>query len=243
MIFLLIFLILFCVVWVGIRLIYIPRPSSHTLYFGAVGSGKTMFLTKLAVKYCNKYTIFSNYPIAYPNVYKFNKSMLGVYEFPKNSILLFDECSLNGFDNREFKNNFKGNNSLEYFKLIRHFRNCIVWSNQGWDEADKKIKTLCNTLYIVKKLPLISVATRIYMDSKIDQISGVPADKYRYPSVLRLIFDPNCIHLVFRRKYGQYYNSWSVPQYKKFIPEPYISNPPDDDVSPSGDIVSSGAER
>lgn len=210
-----IFIVLF-VIWVAIRLAYIPMPSPHTLYFGAVRSGKTMFLTKLAVKLQKKgFTIFSNYPINYPNIYQLRKRDFGAVTFPPGSILLFDEASLSGFDNRDFKDNFKNNNALEYFKLVGHFKNLIVWSNQGWDELDKKIRTLCSSLYLVRRLPLISIAVRIYMDPGIDDVQNQPVDKYHYANFFRLVFDPRCLFFVLRSKYGQLYNSWEHPEYSE----------------------------
>lgn len=142
---------------------------------------------------------------------RFDKSMLGTYRFPPGSVLFFDEASLNGYDNRDFKDNFKNNKSLEYFKLIRHYQNSMVWSNQGWDELDKKIRTLCTQYWLVTKLPLFSVAVRYFVRVRPREGDDEFHDHYKPASPLRLIFDPNVVQLVYRPYWGKFYDSWSTP--------------------------------
>lgn len=218
-------LLAFVISWIVIRLIYVPYPAPHTLYFGGPGSGKTMFLTRLAAKYNRDHKIFSNYMIKLPGVYKLSKKDFGIIEFPPGSILLFDEASLNGYDNRDFKDNFKDNNAMEFVKLIRHFKCVCVWSNQGWDELDKKIRILSSALYLVKKLPLVSIAIRIYVQPSVNKEDHTITDNYRYANLFRLIFDPKCVQLVLRSKYGGLYNSWEHPRYKSPTLQPWLSSP------------------
>lgn len=213
MIWLLIGFILFIVAWFLEHTLYVVRPGSHVLYFGEVGCGKTMFLTRLAYKYYKKkIPVYSNYPIYFPvgSTFKLSKSMLGTFRFPAGSVLLFDEASLNGFDNRDFKDNFKNNNSLEYLKLIRHYQNSMIWSNQGWDECDKKIRTLCSQYWLVKKLPFFSVGIRYFVRPGTSEDDDFK-DRYVTANVFRLLFDPRCLQLVFRPKYGKFYDSWETP--------------------------------
>lgn len=217
----LIVLVVLVALWIIIRLVYVPYPAPHTLYFGGPGSGKTMFLTRLAAKFNGKHYIYSNYAIKLPNIYKLKKQDFGKIEFPPGSILLFDEASLNGYDNRDFKDNFKENNAMEFVKLIRHFKCVCVWSNQGWDEMDKKIRILSSALYLVRKLPIVSVAIRIYVSPSVNKEDHTITDNYRYANLLRLIFDPKCIQLVIRSRYGQLYNSWDHPSYLKVKPQPW----------------------
>lgn len=210
MIWLIVFIVVFIAVWILLRVFNVVKPQPVTLYFGAPRSGKTMFLTRLAVKYHSKLTTFSNYPLNLDPLYSFNKRHFDTFQFPEYSLLLFDEGSLNGFDNRNFKSNFS-ENSLEYLKLIGHYKNLIVFANQGWDELDKKIRILTTQVWLVKKLPLFSVAIRIYLTTGIDDISKEPKDYYKFPNLLRLIFDPSVIQLCYRPAYYKYYDSWDRP--------------------------------
>lgn len=213
--FFILFTIVFIVVWILVHCKYVPRHDSHVLYFSEPGSGKTMFLTRIAYRLYKKgVPVFSNYNIRFPDggsPFMFSKSDLGVYSFPPGCVLLFDEASLNGYDNRDFKDNFRNNRSLEYFKLIRHFQNSMVWSNQGWDELDKKIRTLCSQYWLVTKLPFFSVAVRYFKRVRPRDGDDEFHDHYKPANLARLIFDPRVIQLVYRPKYGKMYDSWSVP--------------------------------
>ena len=125
--------IIFAIAWILIRLFHVPEPEIFSLYFGSPGCGKTTFLTRLAVKSLKKNRVFTNYKVNCDGIAKFEKVNIGKDAFPEYSLLIFDEGSLNGFDNRDFKTNFKNNNSLEYFKLLRHYKNSVVFGNQGFD--------------------------------------------------------------------------------------------------------------
>lgn len=202
---------IFLVVWVLLRLFRVPYPSTFALYFGSPGCGKTTFLTRLAVKKVKKYHVFTNFDIDYPEIYSFEKSDIGTYAFPDCSLLLFDEGSLNGFDNRDFKTNFKDNNSLEYFKLLRHYRNSIVFGNQGFDELDKKIRTLTNEFWIVKKFWKFSYAIRVFKYTDVDPDTKQIIDGYRFPSGLKLLFFPRYVQIIYRPMWYKYFDSYERP--------------------------------
>lgn len=219
-----IFFIFLFVIWVVIHNILTPRISTFTLFFGPPGCGKTMFLTKVACKYYKKRPIYTNYKLRLPGVCRFQKRDIGSYSFPVNSIMLFDEGSLNGFDNRNFKTNFKDPNMLEYFKLARHYRNSFVFSNQGWDELDLKIRTITSYYYLVRRLPIFSMAIRVTASVGVDKDTRQIVDFYKIPSLFRIIFDPHSVYLVRRSKYGALYNSWEKPDLPEINKERWINN-------------------
>lgn len=225
MVYFLIALFLLVALWILIRCLYIPYPEPHTLYFGKPGSGKTMFLTRIALKFKDKHTVLSNYAIADPKVYKIKKSDFGHFALPDGSIVLFDEASLSGFDNRDFKNNFRDEKNLDFFKKIRHHKAVMVWSNQGYNELDVKIRTLTNAIYLVKKLPFFSVALRIYFDTGPKRDTKTIEDQYTYASIVRMMFDPRCIQFLLRSKYGRYYNSWEREKLPPLRLRPWTSLP------------------
>lgn len=219
----LVIIIIYFIIWLILHNVLSPRISTFTLFFGPPGCGKTMFLTKLAVKYYKKRPIYSNYKISLPGICKFKKDHIGWKSFPVNSIMLFDEGSLNGFDNRNFKTNFKDPSLLEYFKLARHFRNTFIFSNQGWDELDLKIRTITSYYYLVKKLPIFSIAIRVTASVGVDKETKQIVDFYKIPSLLRILFDPHSCYLVRRAKYGTLYNSWETPELPEIEKERWLN--------------------
>ena len=203
--------IIFCVVWIILRLFTVPYPQTFALYFGSPGCGKTTFLTRLAVKKRDKYHVFTNFNVNQDCIYSFEKKDIGQRAFPDYSLLLFDEGSLNGFDNRDFKTNFKDNNALEYFKLLRHYKNSIVFGNQGFDELDKKIRTLTNEFWIVKKFWRFSYAVRVFKYTDIDPNTKQIIDGYKFPPGLKLLFFPRYCQIIYRPMWYKYFDSFERP--------------------------------
>lgn len=206
-----IFFIIFVISWVLLRLFRVPYPQTFALYFGSPGCGKTTFLTRLAVKKRDKYHVFTNFDVSESGVYRFEKADIGSRAFPEYSLLLFDEGSLNGFDNRDFKTNFKDNNALEYFKLLRHYKNSIVFGNQGFDELDKKIRTLTNEFWIVKKFWKFSYAIRVFKYTDIDPNTKQIIDGYRFPPGLKLLLFPKYCQIIYRPSWYKYFDSFERP--------------------------------
>lgn len=203
------FIFLLFGLWFFLRLDRRPRfTDSVNLYFGSPGCGKTTFLVSDSFKYKKMgYDVYTN--IFLNHTKYFDKSYLGKYEFPPKSILLFDEGSLNGFDNRDFKANFKDSNVLVYLKMIRHYKNKIVFYNQGYDELDKKIRTLCLRNWYVKKIGPFSMATKIDKKVEIDKETHDIKDGYYKPSIFSIIFNRSCVRIIFRPWYYKYFDSYN----------------------------------
>ena len=196
------------------------KSGDVALFWGLPGSGKTMFLTKLWRDSRDKVNIYSNYTL--PNVPYFDKSYIGRCEFHTDDRiagLLFDEGSLNGFDNRNFKSNFKDESKLEYFKKIRHHTTWIAFSNQGFEELDAKIRTLTSKNYYVENHGLWSVAYRLIPDMFISQIDGQPHMGYRFPSFMDRLIDPSTQLYAIHFLYGRYYQTKQprpLPSYQEY---------------------------
>lgn len=218
-----IFIILvYLVFWIITRSIRLPSLDVFNLFFGPPGCGKTMFLAKIAFKYHKKYQVFTNFRVQLPCVFRFEKKDLGKFSFPKNAILLFDEGSLNGFDNRNFKSNFKQEGVLDFLKKLRHYQNRIVFSNQGWDELDLKIRTLTRNYFLVKKLPIFSIAFRVRASVGVDKDTKQIIDSYTMPNFLSILFNPDSCYLVLRSKYGKLYNSWETSELPEIVKERWL---------------------
>lgn len=195
----------------------IVYPGDEIFVFGLPGSGKTMFLSKIAKdnKKRGRY-IFVNKELEHLKIKDavIERSDLGLYSFGtcgRSGIVLYDECSLNGFDNRNYSKNFAGKDGekiLSCFKKARHRYQGIVLANQGYDELDKKVRDgLVKCAYWVKNRGFYSVAIRLTKDIKIDDITGQPIETYMRPSIFDRIVDPNSYIYIFHRKYGKLYNT------------------------------------
>ena len=131
------------------------NPYTLSMVFGKKGSGKTTYLCKLAQTYLRKgWNVYTNIEI--PNTYKFNIGQFGSCDFPEDSLILIDEASLI-WDNRDFKN-FKPS-VAKYLRLQRHKKVKIILFSQTFD-VDKKVRDLCDELYLNKKFLRIFVITR-----------------------------------------------------------------------------------
>lgn len=192
------------------------------LYFGLPGSGKSTFLTRDIVKSSaagHQCYVANLDLIPLPNVHKISKDDIGKYKFPSGSRIFFDEASLNGYDNRDFSKNFKGNNSLPYIKYIRHYRNRITFSNQGYEEFDKKLRNLTNKLWYVRGNKLFTYAVLISKTITIDKETKQIIDGYTKPSIFQMLFSTKVVRILSTRKYRKYYDS--------FCPAPGLEKIPD----------------
>ena len=183
--------------------------------FGLPGSGKTMFCVKVAIDNKEK-RICVNDELDHIKIKHtlINKDLLSKYRFgskDKPALILWDEASLNGFDNRDYKTNFKGETGqgiLEHFKKIRHKYECLVIANQGWDEVDKKLRDdLIYCAYWLINKGRYSVAVRLDKTIKLNELTGQPQDSYLKPNLLKRIIDPSCYVYISHKKYGKYYNT------------------------------------
>lgn len=211
--FILIIFILLFIIWIRLR--YDRKKIDYdtyvNLYFGLPGSGKSTFLTRDIVKASqsgHKCYVANLDLIELPNVYKITKDDIGKYKFPPGSRIFFDEASLNGYDNRDFSKNFKGNNSLPYIKYIRHYRNRITFSNQGYEEFDKKLRNLTNKLWYVRGNRFFTYAILISKTITIDKDTKQIIDGYTKPSIFQMLFSTKVVRILSTRKYRKFYDSY-----------------------------------
>lgn len=189
-------------------------PGNLILFFGLPGSGKTMFLSKVARDNEKQRVLvneeFSHLTLA-DQVYTREDLAQFRFDLGENALLLFDEASLNGFDNRDFSRNFSGEEGsliLEFFKKIRQYNSSCVFSNQGWDELDKKLRDgLCSRVYYVQNRGFYSVACCMIPEISISDIDGSIQQGYRYPSFLERLIDPSLQLYVVHRIMGKYYET------------------------------------
>lgn len=190
------------------------KPGDLVLFWGLPGSGKTLMLTKIAKD--NKENWFIGVNEEYEHLqlkdFVFQRNDLAVFNFP-GAAMFYDEASLNGFDNRDFKINFKLPGMLETFKKHRQIDMPMVFSNQGFEECDVKIrKSLANKTYYCEDMGLWHRASLMIRDVTISEISGEPQEGYRFPTLWERLFSPEMVLYAFPRYYGKFYSTRNPPE-------------------------------
>ena len=133
-------------------------------YFGTPGVGKTTTLVKIARK--EQRRIIKRYK----NIYTVNVDIKGCTRITKedfekykfeNALILWDEITLD-YDNRDFKNFSK--KAKESWLLHRHMGLDIIYVTQNFENVDKKIRDITDTVYLVERsrIPFHSVVKKIY---------------------------------------------------------------------------------
>lgn len=195
-------------------------------YFGLPGCGKTTVLTMLALKavrsgkYRNVYTNVMNLKVHGVTYVPFE--LFGEYEF-RECLILVDEAMVECGD-RDFKS--FGKEKIQAFVMHRHKYSDIVLFSQEPDGIDKKIRSITDRMYYIKKGLLtgrwISAIYKIPYDIvwPSENSNGENLGKivmgYKKPPLLATLFAKR----IYRPKYYPYFDSWEdVPL--KPIPTKY----------------------
>lgn len=164
-------------------------PHILSIYFGVPGSGKTTFaawLTKRDLRRGGK--VWSNVPITGAYVLD-PKEDIGQYMICDGRVII-DEAGIE-YNNRDFKK--FSEDSLYFYKYHRHYELAVDVFSQGFDDMDKKIRTLAQRLYVVKKslIPWFVYRRQIRKKVGINEFSKEIIDEYEFvPYSRRYIFAP-----------------------------------------------------
>lgn len=160
-----------------------------SVYFGVPGSGKTTFAAWLAKRDLKKgLKVWSNVPITGTRKLDCQKD-IGQYMICDGRVII-DEAGIE-YDNRDFKNFSK--KQLYFYKYHRHYELAVDVFSQGYDDMDKKIRTLAQRLYVVKKslIPFFIYRQRIGKRVGINELTKEIIDEYYFvPFGRRYIFSP-----------------------------------------------------
>lgn len=200
-------------------------------YFGLPGCGKTTTLAMLALSASRsgKYKhIYANVHLNIPGVTFVEFDVLGKYML-RDCLILIDEAMVNCGD-RDYKN--FGKEKLKTFVEHRHAQMDIVLFSQEPDGIDKKIRSITDRMYYVKKgLFLGKWITTIY---KIPYKLIWPSEKsggenvgkilmgYVKPPLLSFLFAKR----VYRPRYYKYFDSWELDWNLPPLPEKYVAYAP-----------------
>lgn len=187
--------------------LFARRDVSHIcdMYFGVPGSGKTTYAVRLARLYQRRgIPVYTNFPCSI--AYRLSIDDLGVKDFSK-SILILDEAGID-FNNRDWKSFPK--KVLEFVKLHRHYGTGLIFMSQGYDDCDKKIRSLCTRFFNLKKLGPFTFCRLITRRVDIDKETKQILDFFEKVSLFN-----HGLSLIYRPVYYKYFNSWSAPQLPK----------------------------
>lgn len=166
----------FSLSWPKFRL----NNSAIYTFYGAPGSGKTTVLAHYAkIALAAGITVYSNVPIK--GCREFDKSDFGVWAMD-NCLILWDEVGVDA-NSRNFKANFTIQ-QIKFFKYHRHENAMMMVFSQGFDDADKIIRTLSTDLFVVSRYSSLSPFRNFIkvrrMDKKpdLDEITHKPDDIY-----------------------------------------------------------------
>lgn len=155
------------------------NPYKLIFVFGKKGSGKSTLLQKLSYQYAGKgWTVYStevsdigqNVPIKQknhrrktdedeqlvPTIRKIDPKKIFEYQFPPKTCIFIDEVSLI-WDNRNFKN--MDPKVVAWFRYQRHYKCRVYLFSQSFD-IDKKLRDLCDEMYIVNKFARVLVRAK-----------------------------------------------------------------------------------
>lgn len=194
------------------------NPYKLIMIFGKKGSGKTTFLTKVAINEIKKNKIVYS-TIDIPGTRLFDVNELGLSIFPVNSVILIDEVGMI-WDNRDFKN-FKPH-VRDYFKYQRQYKNKVYLFSQTFD-VDLKLRNLTDEMYLLKNVARVfSIARRITKNITIqkgeDGKASTLVDNYEFVP----IFSPNAFIITFIPRWVAFFKSYNPPTkpFIKFIDQP-----------------------
>lgn len=144
----------FCLVYHRLTMSYL-NPYKLIFVFGKKGSGKSTLLEKLCSQYSRKgWTVYST---ENSSIYRYiDPTNIYNYQFPERSAIFIDEVSLI-WDNRNFKN--MDTKVVEWFRYQRHHKCRVYLFSQSFD-IDKKLRDLCDEMYIVNKILRVFVRAK-----------------------------------------------------------------------------------
>lgn len=155
------------------------NPYKLIFVFGKKGSGKSTLLQKISYQYVRKgWTVYStevsdigqNVPIKkkkhrrkseeeeqlFHTIRKIDPKKIYEYQFPPKTCIFIDEVSLI-WDNRNFKN--MDPKVVAWFRYQRHYKCRVYLFSQSFD-IDKKLRDLCDEMYIVNKFARVLVRAK-----------------------------------------------------------------------------------
>jgi len=201
------FIIVILIIWF---LFWISSPNKKPgviLYFANIGTGKTTFLSKIAIreqkrmrKGKSKYKyILSNALISGVSYVEDIRKLMKQGAI-QDTLLLIDEGSI-VYNNRKMN---LTEIEILWFKLIRHYGCSTIVLSQSYDDIDVTLRRLYTQIYVMKWLPFFTLIKPIKKIVDIDDMSKQIIDAYKF----KWLFS---YRLFLRPLYFKFFNSWWIP--------------------------------
>lgn len=172
------------------------NPYKLIFCFGKKGSGKTTYLTRIAIKEMKLgKKVYSTVDI--PGTYLFDTKDVGKMTFPPESVVLIDEIGM-VWDARDFAKFPK--EVRDFFKFQRQYKLKVYLFSQTFD-VDKKIRDLTDEMWLLSNFMRIwslqrRIIKRIGIKTAADGSSTL-SDDYKFDSILfggvKFIFIPRWV--------------------------------------------------
>ncbi len=218
------------------------NPYKLVMVFGKKGSGKTTFLTKIAIQAVKKgKAVYST--VYVPGAVLFDVQEIGTRTFPPESVVLIDEVGMI-WDNRNFKN-FR-TDVRDYFKLQRQYRNTVYLFSQTFD-VDVKLRNLTDAMYLCKcHMGWLSVARKIRRDIVIVEPQGDSesriADSLEFEPFLLSLLGAKSVIFTYIPHWAKYFKSFN-PKPLPFVEGEVCCLPDQAPGSPGKDAPASVAGK
>jgi len=187
------------------------KEGECVLIFANIGAGKTTLLSRYAQRELHlikkgksKYKhIISNTPICgckyVPNIRNLLQSST-----PEYTLILVDEAGI-VWNNRKMKIT---DEEIEFIKLIRHYHSKLIAISQSYDDVDITIRRIYTCMYMLNKLPEITLIRPIKKFVTIDQETQQIIDGYKFKNIFSW-------RTLYRRKYFGTFDTYWIPEEKK----------------------------
>lgn len=201
----LISLLISLIIWHFLTLKYL-NPYTMRLFIANKGAGKSTTIRKLCQQYIRRgIPVYANMEdIKINGVHVYDTMDLGRYKV-ENAYMVVDEVSL-FFDNRNYKQTSK--EFIRWLRSVRHHRLRVDLFTQSYD-CDKKIRTMCDDIYIgVKYFRVLTVWRRLrknvaIKEAAMDRESQI-VDELKFTPW----WIPGSILLTYIPKYVKYFDSY-----------------------------------
>lgn len=185
-----------------------PKRGQVVLYFANIGTGKTTYLSKLAIEEQRKIKkgksrfkhIVSNALIS-GVIYEPDIRKLLKHGALQHTLILIDEGSI-VYNNRKMN---LTESEIQYFKLIRHYTSSLIVCSQSYDDIDVTLRRLYSEIYLLRYLPFFTLVQPIKKKVGIDETTKQIIDEYQFKW-------PFSWRLFLRPIYFKYFNSWWIPE-------------------------------
>jgi len=185
-----------------------PKPSSGlVLYFANKGTGKTTYLSKIAIteqrkmiKGKSKYKYIVSNALISGVIYIEDIRAILKKKAIAETLILVDEGSI-VYNNRKMN---LTEAEISYFKLQRHYHTDMIVVSQSHEDVDVTLRRLYDYIFLFRYMPFFTLVQPIRKKISIDEQTKQIIDEYYFGTFFSW-------RVFFRPLYYKFFNSWWIP--------------------------------